>query len=53
MKAIILQQVLEELNDAIEYFEEQQNGLGLKLKGEVDHCVKWILQNSQPTTHNS
>ncbi len=36
MKIIILQQAFEELNDAVEYYEEQQNGLGLKLKEEVE-----------------
>ncbi|WP_300463385.1 type II toxin-antitoxin system RelE/ParE family toxin [Desulfobacula sp.] len=46
MKVIILQQAFDELNDAIEYYEEQQNGLGLKLKEEVDHYVRWISHNS-------
>ncbi|MBU0464888.1 MAG: type II toxin-antitoxin system RelE/ParE family toxin [Proteobacteria bacterium] len=46
MKVIILQQAFKELNDAIEYYEEQQNGLGMKLKEEIDHYVKWISNNS-------
>lgn len=32
MKTLILQQALEELKDAIDYYEELQNGLGLKEK---------------------
>jgi len=46
MKKIILQQAFEELNDAIAYYEEQQAGLGLKLKDEVNQHVNWILDNS-------
>lgn len=36
MKKIVLQQAFEELNDAIAYYEEQQPGLGLKMKDEID-----------------
>jgi len=43
---IILQQAFEELNDAIAYYEEQQAGLGLRLKDEFDGHVDWILNNS-------
>ena len=46
MKKKILQQAFEELNDAIAYYEEQQIGLGLRLKDEVDQHVNWILDNS-------
>lgn len=46
MKKIILQQAFEELNAAIAYYEEQQDGLGLRLKDEVEQHVNWILGNS-------
>ena len=46
MKKIILQQAFEELNDAIVYYEEQQAGLGLRLKDEVDQHIHWILGHS-------
>ena len=46
MKKIILQQAFEELNAAIAYYEEQQAGLGLRLKDEVDQYVNWILSNA-------
>ncbi len=46
MKKVILQQAFDELNDAIAYYEEQQSGLGLRLKDEVDLHVNWILNNS-------
>jgi len=45
MKKIILQQAFEELNDAVAYYEEQQPGLGLRLKDEVDQYTNWILNN--------
>jgi hypothetical protein len=45
MKQIILQEAFDELNDAIAYYEEQQVGLGLRLKEEVDQYVKWITRN--------
>lgn len=35
MKKKILQQAFEEFKDAIAYYEEQQVGLGLRLKDEV------------------
>ncbi|VFM95579.1 MAG: hypothetical protein BECKG1743D_GA0114223_100946 [Candidatus Kentron sp. G] len=43
MKKVILQQAFEELQDAIAYYEEQQSGLGLRLKEEFDQYVHWIL----------
>ena len=46
MKKIILQQAFEELNAAVAYYEEQQPGLGLRLKDEVDKHINWILSNS-------
>ncbi len=46
MKTIILNQAFDELNDAIAYYEEQQTGLGQKLKGEVEQHINWILDNT-------
>ena len=45
MKVIILQQALEELNDAVEYYEDKQSRLGLKLKEEIETHVNWIVHN--------
>uniref|UniRef100_Q3ATX6 Plasmid stabilization system protein n=1 Tax=Chlorobium chlorochromatii (strain CaD3) TaxID=340177 RepID=Q3ATX6_CHLCH len=45
MKKIILRQAFNELNDAIAYYEEQQPGLGVKMKDEVDQHVHWILNH--------
>ena len=46
MKKVFLRQALDEFNDAIEYYEEKQAGLGLRFKDEVVRHVKWILENS-------
>ncbi len=46
MKKIILQEAFDELNDAIAYYEEQQVGVGLRLKNEVDQHIRWITENS-------
>nr|VFJ91370.1 MAG: ParE toxin of type II toxin-antitoxin system, parDE [Candidatus Kentron sp. H]VFJ93987.1 MAG: ParE toxin of type II toxin-antitoxin system, parDE [Candidatus Kentron sp. H]VFJ99133.1 MAG: ParE toxin of type II toxin-antitoxin system, parDE [Candidatus Kentron sp. H] len=46
MRKIILQQAFEELQDAIAYYEEQQAGLGLRLKEEFDRHIHWIMDNS-------
>ena len=45
MKIKILQQAINELDDAIQYYENIQNGLGLYLLEEFDEHVKWISEN--------
>ncbi len=45
MNKVILEQASKELQDAIAYYEEEQPGLGLRLKGEIDEHVKWIINN--------
>jgi len=46
MKKTILQQAFEELSDAIAYYEEQQAGLGVRLRDEFDQHISWISVNS-------
>ncbi len=45
MKKIIIKEASEELNDAVEYYEGEQSGLGLRLKDEVKSYINWILKN--------
>ena len=47
MKTIIIEQALEELKAAVEYYEDQQRGLGLKLTEEIEQHVKWISKNTE------
>nr|VFK57602.1 MAG: hypothetical protein BECKTUN1418F_GA0071002_11223 [Candidatus Kentron sp. TUN]VFK65826.1 MAG: hypothetical protein BECKTUN1418E_GA0071001_11142 [Candidatus Kentron sp. TUN] len=45
MKKIILRQAFEELRNAITYYEEQQAGLGLRLKNLTDMSIGlWVIQ---------
>ncbi len=46
MKIILLQEAFDEFNNAIEYYEEQQSQLGLKLKEEIDENINWLIHNS-------
>ena len=46
MKKVFLQQAYEEINDAVEYYEDEQVGLGLRMMEEFDKHVQWIMQNS-------
>jgi len=45
MKVTILQQAYKELKDAVDYYEGEQDGLGLRMMEEVDNHVTWILKN--------
>jgi len=47
MKKVILQQAFEELNDAVEHYEEEQAGLGLRMMDEID---KHVQRQFQPTS---
>jgi hypothetical protein len=46
MKIITHPDALTEIGDVIEYYEQQQQGLGLKLKAEVEETVAWIQDNA-------
>jgi len=45
MKKALLQQAFEELNDAVEHYEEEQAGLGLRMMEEIDKHVQWLMRN--------
>ncbi|MBK1731321.1 type II toxin-antitoxin system RelE/ParE family toxin [Thiococcus pfennigii] len=45
MKVTILQQAYRELEDAVDYYEGEQDGLGLRMMEEVDNHVRWITKN--------
>ena len=45
MKIITHPEALAELGDVIEYYEQQQQGRGLKLKVEIEETVAWIQEN--------
>jgi len=45
MKVTILQQAYKELEDAVDYYEGEQTGLGVRMMEEVDSHVRWIQKN--------
>ena len=47
MKIEILQKAEQELIEAIEYYEEIESGLGVRLKEEVRAVIQWIGDNPE------
>jgi len=47
MKLEILEEAEEELNDAIAYYQENEPGLGTRLKEEVRDALQWISINPE------
>ena len=45
MKLVILPQASLELQEAVEYYEAEQSGLGERLWDEFDQHLGWILEN--------
>jgi plasmid stabilization system protein ParE len=46
MTLILLPQATNELADAVEYYENEEAGLGARLWGEVDEYLSWICANA-------
>jgi len=46
MNLVILPQASAELQEAVEYYEAEQSGLGERLWYELDWHLQWITQNS-------
>ena len=47
MRVVLLPQAAQEFEDAIEYYDEQQVGLGRRLRDEIDVHIRWIAQNPE------
>ncbi len=45
MTVIILPEAAQEFEDAAIYLEEEQSGLGVRFRNEVDTHVQWIVRN--------
>lgn len=45
MKLVILAQASLELQEAVEYYEAEQSGLGERLWDEFDQHLRWIVGN--------
>ena len=46
MKLHILKEAEEELAEAIQYYDEIHTGLGVRLKNQVRHAIKWVEFNA-------
>ncbi len=47
MKAVIRQQAHKEIDDAVDYYEFEQDELGMRMLDEFDRHVQWILQTGR------
>ena len=45
MKIEILLDAEVELTESIEYYEDLEPGLGLKLRNEIESCIHWIKRH--------
>ncbi len=46
MRVLILPEAAEEFEDAADYYERQQAGLGHRFRDDVDHHIRWIRHNA-------
>ena len=47
MKTVVLPEAVRELDDAIDYYDEREAGLGRRLRDEVDRYIRWIAQHAE------
>lgn len=45
MEIFLLPEAAQEFEDAVVYLEEEEPGLGVRLRAELDTHVRWIGQN--------
>ena len=45
MNLVVLPQAADEFEDATDYYERQQPGLGRRFRDEVDRHIRWITDN--------
>lgn len=47
MNHTVLLEAEKEVKDAILYYEEKQEGLGVRFRDEADEYIRWILENPE------
>lgn len=47
MRIVVLPEAADEFDDATNYYEEQQAGLGRRFRDEVDHHIRWISEHAE------
>jgi plasmid stabilization system protein ParE len=46
MRLVVLPEAADEFDDAVDYYDQQQAGLGHRLRDEVDRHIRWIFEHS-------
>lgn len=47
MRIVVLPEAADEFEDAADYFDYQQPGLGQRYRDEVDRHVRWITEHPE------
>ena len=47
MRIIVLPQAADEFDDATDYYEQQQAGLGRRFRDEVDRHIRWVAEHDE------
>lgn len=45
MKVLLLPEAAQEFEDAVVYLEEEEPGLGTRLRAEIEAHIGWIIEN--------
>ena len=45
MKVLLLPEAAQEFEDAVSYLEEEEPGLGVRLRAEIEAHIGWIIEN--------
>lgn len=45
MEVLLLPEAAQEFEDAVFYLEEEEPGLGVRFRAELDAHIQWIVQN--------
>jgi len=47
MRIVVLPEAADEFDDATDYYEQQETGLGQRFRDEVDRHIRWIATHTE------
>jgi plasmid stabilization system protein ParE len=47
MRIVVLPEAADEFDDATDYYEQQETGLGQRFRDEVDRHIRWIAAHAE------